>query len=167
MKNMNIVAAVFAVMAAASVAGAQEIKVDFDGQDRNIGALGATRTFAFDANAVQVPEVKKDNKDTEAATPAAKSPDERSLNEILSGLNGTQKLLVFESLKFNKEGKLTSIYTKDIKAVLGEKGLKEVLGKFGINVDATKGGLRALDNKWCVSTGTCGYNKDYACTENC
>lgn len=182
MKKSNIFIAVLTVMAAASAAMAQEAKIDFDGKDKT--ANETLRTVAFDQVAVKAPAAQTKCKGTDLCEdevngtcspcfkaveviPAAGKPRERSLNEILTGLNAQQKLLVFESLTFNKEGKLSSLYTKDIKEVLGEKVYKEVMKKFGIDLDVKGGAVRAIKDQWCVSTGTCGDSAGYSCTDNC
>jgi len=162
MKKSNITLAVFAVIMA-TAAAAKAGDVNFDGKVQSAGAQESIRTVAFAAAAVNVPDVNA----KETVSPAAKTVQQRSLNDILNGLSAAQKLLVFESLAFNKDGKLASIYTKDIIEVLGNEALKEVLNKFGIKTDTRSGVVRASKDMWCVSPGTCGTSPGYSCTENC
>lgn len=60
MKKMNVLAAVVAVLAAASVAGAQEIKVDFDGAKKGFQAQSMHDIFAAAHNIVPAGLAKGD-----------------------------------------------------------------------------------------------------------
>jgi plasmid maintenance system antidote protein VapI len=121
---------------------AGDMKVAFDGAGADIAADTAGQ--AFKPLTLKLPAAAESCK-AGAVTDAAQVPcpkpksvepkrektvEEKSVNEILSGLNPQQRLVFFESLTFNKEGKIASFYTKDIKEVLGEKALIDVLKKF-------------------------------------
>ena len=168
MKNGKIIVAAAILMSAASFAGAQDVKVDFDGKTRNEGTAETMRGVFFNAVGSDTAEKKTEEAVVAPEPKPAKEAgaikvEEKSLAEILSGLSAAQKLVFFESLTFNKDGKLSGFYSKDIKKVLGEKAFQEVLKKFGIKYEPT----RSTKDEWCVSQGTCGYSPGYSCTDNC
>lgn len=158
--------AVFAVLAAASVAGAQEVTADFSGSASGLGIekiklgenltaapVSMARVYSEDDNPGELNHFKKGkrcvggncepdypgencnihtcgSKAVEAMPVREKERKEvKSLDALVGRLDGPAQQKFYGSLRF-RNGSLIDVYTKDIKDMAGEAGVKEVIRHF-------------------------------------